>query len=108
FLRIAVQAKSRYFSYYRGIFKQLKTYVDDISKVISSSEDDTTSVIKKNNITSEHTKYANQAEILSWYYYAEGFEKEVKKILNNTRITINKTKSKVYKKLLTHLVDVDL
>ncbi|CAG8738560.1 186_t:CDS:2, partial [Racocetra fulgida] len=73
------------------IFKQLKTPVndDDISK-ISSSKDDT------------------KTEILLWYHYAEGFEKQVKKILNNTRITTNKSKSKVYRELLTRLVDVDL
>ncbi|CAG8550875.1 3909_t:CDS:2, partial [Racocetra fulgida] len=100
---------------------QLKTPVndDDISE-ISSSEDDTKSV-EKNDTTSglallynkanrnkEYAMHTNQAKILSWYHYAEGFEKQVKKILNNIRITTNKAKLKVYRELLTHLVDVDL
>ncbi|CAG8484487.1 2044_t:CDS:1 [Racocetra persica] len=104
---------------FQGIFKQLKTPVDDISEVISSSKD--TSIVEKNDTISglvllynkanhnkEHATYANQAEILSWYHYAEEFEKQVKKILNNTRVSINKAKLKVYRELLTYLVDVDL
>ncbi|CAG8718337.1 20813_t:CDS:1, partial [Racocetra persica] len=61
---------------FQEIFKQLKTPVNNISEVISSSED--TSIVEKNNTTSslvllynkanrnkKHTIYANQAEILS-------------------------------------------
>ncbi|CAG8668904.1 1570_t:CDS:2, partial [Scutellospora calospora] len=57
---------------------------------------------------SKHATKGNQLEILSWYKYAESFEKKVNEILSNNRITLKTAKSIVYKEIHSHLSYVSL